>query len=134
GFDQARRVIAGQYESLLADINPVTLGKDPKTLLQELLQARRRDLPVYTVVSTRGAAHDQLFEVECRIAKPEIAVTASGSSRRAAEQDAAELAIQALNRLEPDAPAGTGKGGSRGARSRRSAQLTLPVAVPQETK
>lgn len=134
GFEAAHHVIARQYQPLVANINPVTLGKDPKTRLQELLQARRRELPVYTVISTQGAAHDQLFEVECRIERPEIAVTASGTSRRAAEQGAAELAIEALTRLDPDAPPRSGKGGSRGARGRRAAQLSLPVAVIQETK
>lgn len=137
GFDAAYQVVARQYQAILADINPVTLGKDPKTLLQEILQARRRDLPVYTVISTHGAAHDQLFEVECRIAQPEISVTASGSSRRAAEQGAAELAIQALQHLEPVdtiKPRKQGSKGSKSSRSRRNAQLTLPVAVPQETK
>lgn len=134
GFEHAYRVIAGQYQSLIEDIDPVTLGKDPKTLLQELLQARRRELPVYTVISTQGAAHDQLFEVECRIERPEIAVTASGTSRRAAEQMAAELAIQSLQRLEPAAPPKSGKGGSKGVRARRSGQLSLPVAVIQENK
>lgn len=134
GFDAAHRVVALQYRSVLADINPVTLGKDPKTLLQELLQARRRELPVYTVISTQGAAHDQLFEVECRIGKPEISVTSSGSSRRAAEQGAAGLAIEALQRLEPDVVAKTGKASSKGSRSRRASQLSLPVAVSQEIK
>lgn len=134
GFDAARRVVQRQYQSVLADINPVTLGKDPKTLLQELLQARRRDLPVYTVVSTHGAAHDQLFEVECHIAQLDISVTASGSSRRAAEQVAAERAVEALQRLEPAAPVKPRKGGSKASRARRTSQLSLPVAVPQETK
>lgn len=133
GFDAAHRVVAHQYRTVLADINPVTLGKDPKTLLQELLQARRRDLPLYTVISTQGAAHDQLFEVECQIAQLDISVTASGSSRRAAEQGAAQLAIEALQRLEPAAPAKPRKG-SKASRSRRTSQLSLPVAVPQETK
>lgn len=134
GFDAAHHVVAHQYRAVLADINPVTLGKDPKTLLQELLQARRRNLPIYTVVSTHGAAHDQLFEVECHIAQPDIVVTASGSSRRAAEQGAAQLAIEALQRLEPAAPVKLRKGGSKASRSRRASQLSLPVAVPQETK
>lgn len=134
GFDAAHRVVARQYQSVLADINPVTLGKDPKTLLQELLQARRRELPIYTVISTQGAAHDQLFEVECRIQKPEIAVTASGSSRRAAEQGAASLAIEALQRLEPVVVGKLSKAGSKGSRSRRASQLSLPVAVSQDIK
>src|SRR5699024_5632009 len=99
-----------------------------------LLQARRRNLPVYTVISTHGAAHDQLFEVECHIAQLNISVTASGSSRRAAEQGAAQRAIEALERLDPAVPSKSRKGGSKASRSRRASQLSLPVAVPQETK
>lgn len=134
GFDAAHRVIARQYDSILADINPVTLGKDPKTLLQELLQARRLDLPLYTVVDTHGAAHDQLFDVECRIAKLDIVVSASGSSRRAAEQGAAELAIRAIQSMDPVKPGKAAKGGSKSNRGRRTSQLSLPVAVIQENK
>lgn len=132
GFEAAHHVVARQYRSILADINPVTLGKDPKTLLQELLQARRLELPVYTVINTQGAAHDQLFDVECRIDKLDIAVRASGSSRRAAEQGAAEQAIEILQQAGPVV---TGKASRKSSkRSRRSNQLSLPVAVSQEIK
>ncbi|PLC53821.1 ribonuclease III [Pollutimonas nitritireducens] len=127
GFDAAQKVIAGQYESILVHVDPKTLGKDPKTLLQELLQARKFDLPAYTVIATHGAAHNQLFEVECQIPKLEIKVSAPGSSRRAAEQSAAELAIAAIHALAPAK-------GSRPARARKSTQLSLPVAVSQENK
>src|SRR3546814_604872 len=88
GFDAAQKVIARQYEPVLVNVDPKTLGKDPKTLLQELLQARKLDLPLYTVVATHGAAHNQMFEVECQIPKLDIKVAAGGSSRRAAEQSA----------------------------------------------
>lgn len=99
GFDSARQVIAHQYADILAHVDPATLGKDPKTLLQELVQGRRLDLPVYTVVATHGAAHNQSFDVECAIPALEIRVGASGASRRSAEQLAATLAIQALTEL-----------------------------------
>jgi len=127
GFDAAQKVIARQYEPILLHVDPKTLGKDPKTLLQELLQARKLDLPAYTVVATHGAAHNQLFEVECQIPKLEIKVSAPGASRRAAEQSAAELAIAAIAALAPVK-------GSRTARGRKSTQLSLPVAVSQENK
>jgi ribonuclease-3 len=127
GFDAAQRAIAKQYEPILAHVNHKTLGKDPKTLLQELLQARKLDLPLYTVVATHGAAHNQTFEVECHINKLDIRVAAGGTSRRAAEQSAAELAIKAI---ETVAPSKVG----RGSRARKSTQLSLPVAVTQEIK
>src|SRR5690606_4546549 len=65
GFDPARKVIASLYESLLANVDPRSQGKDAKTLLQERLQALRLDLPTYSVIATHGAAHSQLFEVAC---------------------------------------------------------------------
>ncbi|HUH59273.1 MAG TPA: ribonuclease III [Candidimonas sp.] len=127
GFVAAQRVIARQYEPILVSVNPKTLGKDPKTLLQELLQARKLDLPTYTVIATHGAAHNQLFEVECLVPKLEIRVCAGGASRRAAEQSAAELAIGAIDALAPAK-------GARNTRARKSTQLSLPVAVSQENK
>lgn len=127
GFTQAQTVITQLYEPMLVNVDPKTLGKDPKTLLQELLQGRKLDLPVYTVVATHGAAHDQLFDIECTIAKLNIHVRASGSSRRAAEQAAA---TQAIAILEAEFPAKT----TRASRHRRPSQLTLPVAVSQETE
>lgn len=123
GFDAANYVISRQYQSVLANINLDTLGKDPKTLLQELLQARRLALPVYTVVSTHGAAHDQLFDVECRVDKLDVAVRASGSSRRAAEQGAAERAIEAMQQID-----------SKGARARGASSVSSPEVVSQEKK
>lgn len=127
GFAAAEQVIARQYESILANVEPQTLGKDPKTLLQELLQGRKLGLPVYQVVATHGAAHDQTFDVECLVPELDIRVAAGGNSRRAAEQAAALLAIQALESL---APARAGRKG----KARKSAQLSLPVAVAQERK
>jgi ribonuclease III len=89
GFDAARAVIDGVYAPELAGLSPATLGKDPKTRLQEWLQARRIPVPEYAVVDTAGEAHAQSFTVECRV--PSLGITASGTgpSRRAAEQAAA---------------------------------------------
>lgn len=126
GFEAAYRVIAAQYEPLLSDVDPISQGKDAKTLLQERLQAMRLDLPLYTVVATHGAAHNQLFEVACEVSRLEICVQAAGSSRRAAEQAAAQLALEQLAAVE---------GHAQGPRRRkRRAQLSLPVALTQEHK
>ena len=93
GFAAAQAVVRGLYASLLEHLDPQTLGKDPKTLLQELLQARKIPLPQYAVVATQGAAHNQLFQVECQIPRLEIRTTGFGASRRIAEQEAAQLAF-----------------------------------------
>lgn len=93
GFAAAEGVIHGLYAALLEHLDPQTLGKDPKTLLQELLQARKLPLPQYAVVATKGAAHQQLFQVECQIPQLSIRTTGFGASRRIAEQEAAQLAF-----------------------------------------
>ncbi|MGB6007511.1 ribonuclease III [Castellaniella sp.] len=124
GYDQVSRVIEQLYRPILAHIDVRTFGKDPKTLLQEIMQGRGLDLPHYEVVSTRGAAHNQTFDVECSVAQLDIRVQASGASRRAAEQAAAGQVIAAVESLGPARRSGR--------RHRKSAQLSLPVAVSQE--
>src|SRR5467141_2279453 len=94
GFPAARETIRRLYEPLLANLDPKALGKDPKTLLQELLQARKIALPQYSVVATHGAAHSQNFEVECLIPQLSVRTTGIGSSRRNAEQEAAMRAFE----------------------------------------
>jgi ribonuclease-3 len=97
GFAAAQEAIRRLYAPLLTDLDPKTLGKDPKTLLQELLQARKIALPLYSVIATQGAAHSQKFEVECLIPELSVRTTGSGSSRREAEQEAALRAFQRLH-------------------------------------
>lgn len=104
GFEAARRVILATYGDDLARADPATLGKDPKTRLQEWLQARRVPVPEYVVVGTAGEAHAQQFAVECRIPALGIVAGGAGSSRRAAEQDAAGQAW--LEATSPAARAG----------------------------
>ncbi len=104
GFAEAARVIDSLYTPILKQVDPKTLGKDAKTLLQEFLQGLGLPLPVYSVVATHGAAHSQVFEVECAIAKLAITVLGSGSSRRAAEQMAATQALAAVREATASVP------------------------------
>jgi len=94
GFDAAAGVVRRIHEPLLAELDPKSLGKDPKTLLQEYLQGRRLSLPLYNVVSVSGEAHEQHFQVECVIPELSIRAEGEGSSRRSAEQNAARSAYQ----------------------------------------
>jgi ribonuclease-3 len=96
GFDAARAVIERVYAQDLAGLDPAALGKDPKTRLQEWLQARRTPVPEYAVVESAGKAPVQSFTVECRIASLGIAARGIGASRRVAEQRAAAAAYEAL--------------------------------------
>lgn len=101
GFDAAQTVIKRLYVPILDHIDPRTLGKDSKTLLQEYLQGHKIALPTYTVVATHGAAHNQQFEVECTVPKLDVKVSGSGASRRAAEQAAAKKALEEVMAVAP---------------------------------
>jgi ribonuclease-3 len=94
GFDAARRVVGVLFAQMLAAVDPNTMAKDPKTRLQEYLQGRRIALPRYQVVETRGEAHAHLFRVECSIPELNIRTLGEGSSRRNAEQAAAQRAYE----------------------------------------
>lgn len=118
GFESARQVIRAFYIPLLDTVDPATLGKDAKTLLQEFLQAKRIALPTYNVIATHGAAHSQEFEVECLVPKLSVQVFGRGGSRRAAEQAAARLALEACQ-------AAKAKGHGTRKTKPRAAQLKL---------
>jgi ribonuclease-3 len=105
GFDAAREVIKLLYTQVLVTVDPTTLGKDAKTLLQEFLQSKKIALPLYNVVATHGAAHNQEFEIECVVPKLEIQVFGTGGSRRAGEQAAAKLALETALALLSKTPA-----------------------------
>ena len=96
GFDAAHALVQRIFSGV--EINPdmQAVGKDPKTELQEWLQARKLKLPIYRVVGTLGAAHRQTFDVECEI--PELArcERGIGASRRAGEQAAAAAMLDVL--------------------------------------
>jgi ribonuclease-3 len=126
GFDAAHQVIKRLYTPILDHIDPRTIGKDAKTLLQEYLQGHKIALPTYTVVATHGAAHNQQFEVECTVPKLEVKVSGSGASRRAAEQAAAK---KALDELASAAPAMTAKPKRKGARAAKLAEQEVVPGV-----
>lgn len=94
GFEAARGVVTRLYAPLLENLDPKSIGKDPKTLLQEYLQGRKLALPEYLLLATEGEAHCQTFRVECRIPALNVRAQGEGGSRRIAEQQAAELAYQ----------------------------------------
>lgn len=94
GFDAAQAVVLKVYEPVLSSLTPETFSKDPKTRLQELLQGEHLARPEYAVVNATGAAHERHFECECRVAALGIVTRGVATSRRAAEQLAAEQAIE----------------------------------------
>lgn len=97
GFPAAEATVSRLYASLLEDLDPKSIGKDAKTLLQEYLQGRKLALPEYVLLSAEGEAHCQTFRVECRIPALKIRAEGMAGSRRAAEQQAAETAYRKVN-------------------------------------
>ncbi|MEJ2452490.1 MAG: ribonuclease III, partial [Gammaproteobacteria bacterium] len=80
GIEAAREFILRQFETRIHNAQHVKELKDPKTRLQEYLQAKALELPSYEVVGTSGKAHNQTFEVSCRVSILETPVIGTGSS------------------------------------------------------
>jgi ribonuclease-3 len=96
GVKQCRERVLTWFSPRLDALADTRVEKDPKTRLQEYLQARQWPLPVYQLVDVQGEAHDQLFRVACCLEQPRVAAEGSGSSRRRAEQAAADEAFRRL--------------------------------------
>jgi ribonuclease-3 len=96
GFGEAQQLVQRLLGEKIAAIDPQHLGKDAKTVLQEYLQSKRMALPKYSVIETRGEAHEQTFQVECAVAELSLRSQAEGASRRAAEQQAAALLLEQI--------------------------------------
>jgi ribonuclease III len=96
GFASAEALVLKLYAEKLENIDPKVIDKDAKSKLQEYLQSKKIDLPDYKVTSIEGEAHAQTFNVSCNIPKRNINTVGEGTSRRIAEQEAAELALKQL--------------------------------------
>lgn len=96
GFATAQSLVHRLFKGV--EINPQmqAIGKDPKTALQEWLQGRKMKLPVYKVIGTLGAAHQQSFDVECAIPELRLTERGIGGSRRSGEQAAATAMLQTI--------------------------------------
>jgi ribonuclease-3 len=97
GLTAAEQVIESLFADRLESLPDAEALKDPKTMLQEWLQARSLGLPRYSVELIRGQDHDQMFTVTCHV-DDHRQTTGSGSSRRRAEQDAAAAMLAMLSR------------------------------------
>ena len=104
GFEPAQALVRRLFGEVIASTEMDGWSKDPKTELQEWLQARRLAVPVYRIVATRGQAHAQTFEVECAVPALGLAEPGEGRSRRMAEQDAARRLLDILK--SSDRPGG----------------------------
>lgn len=95
-FETCRECVLRWYGDRLTSITLEQQHVDAKTQLQELLQARRLALPLYTVIEQKGQTHRQIFTIECRVEALNECSQAQGSNRRQAEQAAAAIMIERL--------------------------------------
>jgi ribonuclease-3 len=93
GFAAAQRFVQAEFAGDLKA--PDSASEDPKSVLQELLQGQGRSLPAYSVLSEAGPSHQRQFQVECRL-DDGSATTGEGSSKKAAQQQAARDALRHL--------------------------------------
>lgn len=100
GFDAAREIIERAFGARLEDFPPVEELRDPKTRLQEWLQARGRGLPKYELIAVTGEAHRQRFEVCCIVDDDAATTRGKGATRRAAEQTSAQRMLTRLERSD----------------------------------
>ncbi|WP_031432290.1 ribonuclease III [Methylomarinum vadi] len=96
GINACRSWILELFAEKLSELSADNWTKDPKTQLQELMQAKQLELPVYELVSQSGAAHAQIFKVSCSVELVDQVCTAEGGSRKKAEQAAAEKMLNLL--------------------------------------
>lgn len=96
GFEVTNEVVLRLFHRRIEDMPPVEQLKDPKTRLQEFLQAHQRELPDYQLIKTSGADHKRQFRVSCQVQGLAECVVGEGRSRRKAEQRAAAAALELL--------------------------------------
>ena len=97
GFETCRSVVMPWFRAAMDALPPPhKVGKDAKTRLQEWLQGKQKPLPVYALLSESGEDHAKTFLITCTLQQPPLVTQGEGGSRRAAEQAAAEAALQAL--------------------------------------
>jgi ribonuclease-3 len=97
GYAAVREVILNIYATRLATLPDAESLKDPKTVLQERLQAQAIGVPVYTVLSEEGPPHARKFEVMCRIEELQLEAKGAATSRKRAEQAAAVTVLEMLD-------------------------------------
>lgn len=101
GFDAAAALVGRLFDAV--EISPAmsAAAKDSKTSLQEWLQGRKMELPLYEIVQVTGQAHRQKFQVSCQVVRLGLQAMGEGGSRRAAEQSAAAAMLQMLREARP---------------------------------
>ena len=95
GLEAAEALVDRLFDEPVESLDAATV-KDAKTRLQEVLQKAGLGLPDYAIVTTEGSDHQRVFRVSCRVDALELECVAEGSSRRAAEKQAARAMLEEL--------------------------------------
>jgi ribonuclease-3 len=98
GIEFCQQWIEFLFAEKLSELSLDNWQKDPKTQLQELMQSKKLVLPEYTLITMSGLAHEQMFKVKCTIPLIKETCIGTGISRKRAEQSAAELMLELLNK------------------------------------
>lgn len=95
-YAQTEAAVLHLYREQLQNIDAGANLRDPKTRLQEYLQANKKSLPIYQVDQITGKSHDQVFTVSCKLTDLDMQSNGKGSSRKKAEQQAAQKILDKL--------------------------------------
>ncbi|MGR9086658.1 MAG: ribonuclease III [Gammaproteobacteria bacterium] len=98
GIESCRQWTLSLFAEKLAGVSLANWQKDPKTQLQELMQAKKLELPEYVLLTMSGLPHEQTFKVKCTIPLLSDVSIGTGATRKRAEQDAAEQMLLLLNK------------------------------------
>jgi len=96
GVDAAKEWVLKLFTERLAGLNLDNWQKDPKTRLQEYMQSKQYDVPVYTLISESGLPHEKTFKVDCSIELWDKKIIGTGISRKKAEQQSAEFMLEKI--------------------------------------
>jgi len=99
GFERAEQFVINLFKKRLEKDAILSLDKDPKSRLQEYLQAQQMNLPNYEVISVDGKDHEQMFTVICQVEELSLQVKVQGRNRRSAEREAAKKILHKIQNL-----------------------------------
>jgi len=94
GFDAAYQIIETNFQQLIEELHTAANNQDYKSQLQETVQIDHGSMPDYSIIREDGPDHDKTFWVALKVL--DIETQGSGKSKKAAEQDAARLALEIL--------------------------------------
>lgn len=100
GMEVCQQWVLQIFADKLLNLSLDNWQKDPKTQLQELMQSKKLELPDYSLLTTSGTAHEQFFKVQCTVPLVTEACIGTGNSRKKAEQSAAALMLERLQKIK----------------------------------